>query len=185
MSRTLLIIIVRLLISFPLKTGKSKEYIIQRGLCDWIIHLSTIKLCFVQLAKTRLWSKEWLTIWVAALAASILLNKDAMERTFGWMCQISWRDRRSRKRASGMTDWTLCRTSLTYSISQRALIMYPLPNLKRFWTHKTPPIEKTRESQTYLFFRCWAEPRQRSVPLTMIARRVLNLDTQSNLILIF
>ena len=32
--------------------------------------------------------------------------------------------------------------------------------------------EGIENHRTYLFFRCWAEPRQRSVPLTIMAKRV-------------
>ena len=94
------------------------------------------------------------------------------QNTLGWMCQISWRDRRSRKRASGMTDWTLCRTSLTHSISQRALIMYPLPNLKRYWTNKTPRETRDRESQDVPIFQVLSWTKTTHVPLTIMAKRV-------------
>ena len=48
MSRTLFNIIVGVLIGLSLKARKSKKYIIQRGLCDWIIHL-TIEHCLLLL----------------------------------------------------------------------------------------------------------------------------------------
>jgi hypothetical protein len=64
-----------------------------------------------------------------------------------------------------MADWTLCRTSLTHSISQRALIMYPLPNLERFWTNKTPGERRDRESQDVPVFQVlsWTKTTQRPV----------------------
>ena len=74
--------------------------------------------------------------------------------------------------ASGMTDWTLCRTSPTHSISQRALIKYPLPNLKRYWTNKSPRETRDRESQDVPIFQVLSWTKTTHVPLTIMAKRV-------------